>query len=162
MKPVTGRQRIAERLEAQRAGEADWTRWEAWSHTPPEIWPPDTMRGFLVGTGREHELCRCAPTGAEMRAIVNNALGGEAVLAPLGGAFRSWKGSAEMARFGQGTGKPFLGLAEAARQGMICRQVAAERSQTGVGSADAKPAKAPGVVSAERARDEMVRRMRSR
>ncbi len=67
-----------------------------------------------------------------------------------------------MARFGQGTGKPFLGLAEAARQGMICRQVAAERSQTGVGSADAKPAKAPGVVSAERARDEMVRRMRSR
>ncbi len=88
MKPVTGLQRIAERLDAQCAGEADWTRWEARSDSPPEIWPPDTLRASLVGTGHEPELCGRAPTGAELRAIVNNAPGGEAVLAPLSGVLQ--------------------------------------------------------------------------
>ncbi len=64
-----------------------------------------------------------------------------------------------MAQLRQGDGKPVRGLAEEARQGMIRRQMSAMRSQTGSGSADTRPPKAPGMVSAERARDEMIRKM---
>jgi hypothetical protein len=50
-------------------------------------------------------------------------------------------------------------VAEHSRDMMIHRQIARSRSQTGVASAYTRPPKAPGMVSAERARDEMIRKM---
>jgi hypothetical protein len=66
---------ITERIEAQRDGACDGLCWQRWQHAPFEVWPEPALRDYLRDTGHEHELDAFAPTGAELRAIVMEAVG---------------------------------------------------------------------------------------
>ncbi len=79
MRPMTDRQRIAERIEAQRKGRVAWCSWEAWQCAPSEIWPYCALAAYLRTTPFEGALGH-GPTTCELRAALAAALPGTTVV----------------------------------------------------------------------------------
>ncbi len=53
----------------------DMLRHEAYMHLPFEVWPDEALLSFLANTAWESAFTGRQPTGAELRAIIAEAIG---------------------------------------------------------------------------------------